>query len=207
MDMVEVPWPDLGLFIDENVKVPLREDYLFEDMWYLDTEQAAPIFKTQADIITKYNSKGIVDVGCRHGPVLDYLNHEFDYMGFDTSEEPIDIATKRWKDYNNIEFRHKSWDNKVAFLVDFKVDMVIFSGVLLYRKDHFDFFKWVMEFYGAKNAIIQEPYHDQKYWDDRLILNTITRELDQYYTHYNIDPILLDLDLFAGRRLILDVTI
>jgi hypothetical protein len=128
-------------------------------------------------------------------------------MGFDTSKEPIDIAAKRWKDYNNIEFRHESWNNKEVFLVDFKVDMVIFSGVLLYREDHFDFFKWVMEFYGAKNAIIQEPYHDQKYWDDRLILNTITKELDQYYTHYNIDPILLDLELFAGRRLILDVTI
>jgi trans-aconitate methyltransferase len=207
MDMVEVPWPDLGLFTVENVKVPLKEDYAFEDMWYLDTKQAAPIFKTQADIITKYNSKGIVDIGCRHGPVLDYLNHEFDYMGFDTSKEPIDIAAKRWKDYNNIEFRHESWNNKEVFLVDFKVDMVIFSGVLLYREDHFDFFKWVMEFYGAKNAIIQEPYHDQKYWDDRLILNTITKELDQYYTHYNIDPILLDLELFAGRRLILDVTI
>lgn len=207
MDMVEVPWPDLGLFTVENVKVPLKEDYAFEDMWYLDTEQAAPIFKTQADIITKYNSKGIVDVGCRHGPVLDYLNHEFDYMGFDTSKEPINIAAKRWKDYSNIEFRHESWNNKEVFLVDFKVDMVIFSGVLLYREDHFDFFKWVMEFYGAKNAIIQEPYHDQKYWDDRLILNTITKELDQYYTYYNIDPILLDLELFAGRRLILDVTI
>lgn len=207
MDMVEVPWPDLGSFTVDNVKVPLKEDYAFRDMWYLDTEQAAPIFKTQADIITKHNSKGIVDVGCRHGPVLDYLKHQFNYMGFDTSEEPIQLGSYKWRRCDNIEFRCESWDNKEVFLVDFEVDMVIFSGVLLYKQDHFEFFDWVMKHYGASRAIIQEPYHDQRHWDDRLILNTITEDLDQYYTHYNVTPTLLDLELFAGRRLILDVTV
>ena len=205
--MVKIPWPDLGSFSIENVKVPLKEDYKFEDMWYLDTEQAKPIFKTQADIITNNNSQGIIDVGCRHGPVLDYLNHKFNYMGFDTSIEPIDIATNKWKDYNNIEFRCESWNDKNVFLVDFDVDMVLFSGVLLYHNDHFEFFKWVVELYKPKKAIIQEPYHNQKHWDNKLILNTITEELDEYYSNYQIKSTLLDLELFAGRRLILDVTI
>jgi len=207
MDMVDIPWPDLGSFSKENVKVPLKEDYKFEDMWYLDTKAASTIFKTLADIITSNQSKGIVDVGCRHGPVLDYLKHDFTYMGFDTSQEPIDIATNNWKDHTNIEFRCESWNDTEVFLVDFDVDMVIFSGVLLYREDHFEFFKWVMNFYGAKKAIIQEPYHDQRHWDDKVILNTITEDLHQYYTEYTIDSVLVDCEIFAGRRLILDVTI
>jgi trans-aconitate methyltransferase len=205
--MVDIPWPDLGSFSQENVKVPLREDYKFEDMWYLDTEAASPIFKTQADIITSNQSKGIVDVGCRHGPVLDYLTHDFEYMGFDTSEEPIQLASDRWQEFNNIEFRCESWDSKEVFLVDFDVDMVIFSGVLLYREDHFEFFKWVMNFYKAKKAIIQEPYHKQKHWDNKLILNTITEDLDKYYAEYTINSVLVDCEIFAGRRLILDVTV
>ena len=94
--MVEIPWPNIQTKFEEGGarKVPLKEDYAFKDMWYLDTEQAEPIFKVQADIIKERQSKGIVDVGCRHGPVLKYLDHNFDYMGFDTSVEPIQLASE-----------------------------------------------------------------------------------------------------------------
>ena len=122
-------------------RVPLKEDYEFSDMSYLDTLEAYELFETQANIIIEKQCKGIVDVGCRHGPVLDYLTHDFKYMGFDTSQEPIDIARNNWKDHSNIEFRCESWNDTEVFLVDFDVDMVIFSGVLLYREDHFEFFK------------------------------------------------------------------
>ena len=39
------------------------------------------------------------------------------------------------------------------------------------------------------------------------LLNTITEDLHQYYTEYTIDSVLVDCEIFAGRRLILDVTI
>jgi trans-aconitate methyltransferase len=211
MDMVKqtIPWPEIRTTVEEDFtqKVPLKQDYDFQDMWYLDTKQAEPIFKYQAELISQKQSKGIVDIGCRHGPVLKWLDHNFNYMGFDTSTEPISIAEKNWKDYNNIEFRCASWEYTETFLVDFPVDTVIFSGVLLYRQDHFDFFEWVVDFYDAKNAIIQEPWHDQKHWDNRLILNTITRDLDKYRSKYHVREKLLDCDIFAGRRLILDIEI
>ena len=79
--------------------------------------------------------------------------------------------------------------------------------MLLYRADHFDFFKWVVNYYDAKKAIIQEPYHEQTHWDKRLVLNTITKDLHKYFQEYKIQSELLDLELFAGRRLILDITI
>ena len=207
--MVDIPWPEIRTAFDTEGKhrVPLKEDYAMKDMWYLDTDNAEPIFKFQADLITKRQSKGIVDVGCRHGPVLQWLNHDFNYMGFDTSIEPIAIAKEQWKDHDNIEFRCESWNDREAFIVDFSVDMVIFSGVLLYRQDHFDFFEWVMKFYNAKHAIIQEPYHKQKHWNDNLILNTITKDLSQYRNKYTCNETLLDCDIFAGKRLIIDVTI
>lgn len=66
----------------------------------------------------------------------------FNYMGFDTSTEPISIARKKWKSFNNIEFRNTSWDNIDCITVDFEVDQVIWSGVLLYKpNNHFDFLK------------------------------------------------------------------
>ncbi len=215
--MVEVPWPSIHQLnrikasVDNPVKVPLIEDYTFKDMAYLDTPQAKPMFDSQADIIINNSCKGIVDVGCRHGPIVEILYEKdytnFKYMGFDTSIEPIQLANDKWCSYDNIEFKNASWWNEDTFTVDFDVDIVIFSGVLLYREDHFDFFKWVINYYDAKKAIIQEPYHEQTHWDKRLILNTITKDLHKYFQEYKIKSELLDLELFAGRRLILDITI
>jgi SAM-dependent methyltransferase len=208
--MVDIPWPNIRTQVNEDTarrKVPLQEDYAFNDMWYLDTKEAQSIFEFQATLIKEHRSKGIVDVGCRHGPVLKYLDHDFNYMGFDTSVEPIELASEAWKNNENIEFRCKSWNNLETFVVDFKVDTVIFSGVLLYRKDHFEFFEWVMDFYKAKHAIIQEPYHNQRHWDDTLILNTITNDLEQYRNKYKCEETLLDCEIFAGKRLIINVTL
>ena len=57
------------------------------------------------------------------------------------------------------------------------------------------------------NAIIQEPYHHQKHWDDRLILNTITDGgLDWLQQDFNVAEYHMDLSVFAGRRVVYDVT-
>ena len=49
-----IPWPDLPDGLEDEVIVPLRKQYIMDDMWYLDTEQAKPIFEKQADIIIEY---------------------------------------------------------------------------------------------------------------------------------------------------------
>lgn len=209
----DIPWPTIHNQTETEIVVPLIEDYKFEDMWYLDTPQAKPIFEKQADIIIEKQSKGIVDVGCRHGPVNKILHErgytDYQYMGFDTSLEPIKIAQDTWQEHNNIEYRNASWNNKDNILVDFDVDMIIFSGVLLYEKDnHLDLFDTLVNFYKTKNAIIQEPHHNQKYWDNRLVLQTITKDMSLYMNKYNeYKQYIVDCEIFSGKRLIADITV
>ena len=57
--------------------------------------------------------------------------------------------------------------------VDYKVDCVIFSGVLLYEKDHYKMFTNIMNYYNCTNAVIQEPYHTQKYYEEKLKLKPL----------------------------------
>ena len=67
----EVPWPKIGTTSGE---IPMKRRYALRDMSYLDTLEARPIFETQADLVIKNNFKGIVDIGCRHGPINDFLH-------------------------------------------------------------------------------------------------------------------------------------
>ena len=97
----EVPWPKIGTMTGE---IPMKRRYALRDMSYLDTLEARPIFEKQADIIIKNNYKGIVDIGCRHGPVNDFLHEksykDYQYYGFDTSPEPIEYAQKQEEKIN-----------------------------------------------------------------------------------------------------------
>ena len=126
----EVPWPKIGTTSGE---IPMKRRYALRDMSYLDTLQARPIFEKQAEIIIKNNYKGLVDIGCRHGPVNDFLHEknykDYQYYGFDTSPEPIEYAQKRWP---NFEYEVRDWANLKE--VKFNVDCIIFSGLLLYEK-------------------------------------------------------------------------
>ena len=167
MSTDNIPWPDLPDGLEEGeIIVPLRKNYIMDDMWYLDTEQAKPIFEKQVDIIVENNYKGIVDVGCRHGPINAILEkrkyNDYDYYGFDTSKEPITIAKYQWRDNNRINYEVNDWANLKP--VNFNVDCIIFSGVLLYEEDHYKMFTDIMGFYNCKHAIIQEPYHTQKHF-------------------------------------------
>ena len=82
---------------------------------------------------------------------------------------------------------------------NYKVDCVIFSGVLLYEKDHYKMFTDIMKFYNCQNAIIQEPYHTQKHYDERLHLKTITNDMKQYKFK---EQYIVEAEIFCGRRLI-----
>jgi len=201
MSTDNIPWPLLPDDMGDGIIVPLRKVYDMDDMWYLDTDQAKPIFEKQADIIIQNNYKGIVDVGCRHGPINAILEKrkytDYDYYGFDTSIEPIDIAKFNWRDNNRIIYEQSDWANLNP--VNFNVDCIIFSGVLLYETDHYKMFKDTMSFYNCEHAIIQEPYHTQKHYDTRLVLKTITEDMSQYNFK---EEFIIDADIFCGRRLI-----
>jgi trans-aconitate methyltransferase len=191
----EVPWPKIGTTSGE---IPMKRRYALRDMSYLDTLEARPIFETQADLVIKNNFKGIVDIGCRHGPINDFLHEknykDYEYYGFDTSPEPIEYAQKRWP---NFEYEVRDWAELKK--VKFNVDCIIFSGVLLYEKDHYKMFTNIMNFYDCKNAIIQEPYHEQKYYEEKLKLKSITKDMQQYNFK---EKIIVEAEIFCGRRLV-----
>ena len=191
----EVPWPKIGTTSGE---IPMKRRYALRDMSYLDTLEARPIFETQADLVIKNNFKGIVDIGCRHGPINDFLHEknykDYNYYGFDTSPEPIEYAQKRWP---NFEYEVRDWANLKE--VKFNVDCIIFSGVLLYEKEHYKMFTDIMKFYDCSNAIIQEPYHEQKYYEERLKLKTITNDMKQYNFK---EKTIVEAEVFCGRRLV-----
>ena len=192
----EVPWPKI---VTTSGEIPMKRRYAFRDMSYLDTLEARPIFETQADIVIKNDFKGIVDIGCRHGPINDFLHEknykDYQYYGFDTSEEPIELARKRWG--NRFRYEVNDWANLKG--VEFNVDCVIFSGVLLYEKDHHKMFTDIMKFYNCSNAIIQEPYHEQKYYEERLKLKTITNDMQKYSFW---EEHIVEAEIFCGRRLV-----
>ncbi len=191
-----IPWPNIGTMTGE---IPMKRKYGLRDMSYLDTLEAKPIFETQANIIIKNDYKGIVDVGCRHGPINDFLHEknykDYQYYGFDTSPEPIEYARKRWG--NKFRYEVNDWANLKG--VEFDVDCIIFSGVLLYEKDHYKMFTDIMNFYNCKNAIIQEPYHEQTYYEEKLKLKSITNDMQQYNFKYQT---IVEAEIFCGRRLI-----
>tara|TARA_Y100000817_G_C16770544_1_gene505887 strand:+ start:494 stop:1042 length:549 start_codon:yes stop_codon:yes gene_type:complete len=179
----------------------MKRKYGLRDMSYLDTLQARPIFEKQAEIIIKNNYKGLVDIGCRHGPINDFLYEkgykDYQYYGFDTSPEPIEYAQKRWMNENNIEYEIRDWAE--LHQVGFNVDCVIFSGVLLYEKDHYKMFTNIMNYYNCTNAVIQEPYHTQKYYEEKLKLKSITNDMQQYKFK---EQTIVEAEIFCGRRLI-----
>ena len=196
-----IPWPTIT---NKSGEIPMERKYGLRDMSYLDTLQAKPIFEKQAEIIIKNNYKGLVDIGCRHGPINDFLYEkdykDYQYYGFDTSPEPIEYAQKRWIKENNIEYEVREWAKLRE--VNFKVDCIIFSGVLLYEKEHYKMFTDIMDYYNCKNAVIQEPYHTQKYYEEKLKLKSITNDMQQYKFK---EQTIVEAEIFCGRRLIAHV--
>lgn len=218
-----VPWPriNLDVFEQEHLQqyynkdtdqyhVPLKKYYMFGAMDYLDSEQASELFKWQANFIVKNNCKKILDVGCRHGPVLhhlydmNYLDDEFVYYGFDTSEHAVEVGIETWKNFDNIVLETNDWECfKKHSILDNDIDCTIFSGVLLYAPNGHQalFDQFTKDLYSSKYAIIQEPCKQQRHWLDRMYLNTIQDQLYVYKDkHTVVDNTITDLELFSGRR-------
>jgi trans-aconitate methyltransferase len=172
----------------------LRKSYTVKDMEYLDSDEAEILYRTKADIIKKYNLSGIVDVGCRIGTVNKYLNnYNYQYYGFDTSLEPIDVAQKM---YPTQKFEVRSWDNLIK--TEFTVDVLIFGSVLIYEDNPIAMFERISKFYNPKFAIVHEVNNknkeDLKYTDLSYFLN-----------NYKCDVYEFDLNIPCGKRTILNV--
>jgi trans-aconitate methyltransferase len=214
--MTEVLWPKIN---GEPVtwKVKMKKEYFIEDMGYLDSMVARPIFDKQADIIAENKSKGIVDIGCRMGMVNTLLKDigytDYHYMGFDTSPIPIEQANKDWKEYPNIEYRVGTWDNEEVLKVDFDVDTLIMSGVLIYCQPchkefyeesgyHTDLFDRLVSYYKPKNVIIQETLSEQKHIHPDNNHETIDLS---YYKSFDHKFYEFDLDMWLGHRAVIDV--
>ena len=208
-----MPWPRIDDSSKYIVEVPLQEDYKLRSMDYLDTPEARCIFDKQADIIIENNIKGIVDVGCRIGIINDILQErgytDYQYMGYDTSPQPIEYAKEVWAGYGNIEYRCASMYDPNP--VDFDVDCVIWSGVLLYDPDnHMQLFENVtFGHYNATHAIIQEPCKEQDAdkWLPNMKLNTIEQDLHKYANKFNYKDWVVEAQVFSGRRRIAHVWI
>jgi len=208
-----MPWPRINDREKKIVEVPLKKDYKLRSMDYLDTPEARCIFEKQADIVIENNIKGIVDVGCRIGIINDILQErgytDYNYMGYDTSTQPIEYAQELWSGYDNIEYRCSSMYDINP--VDFNVDCVIWSGVLLYDPDnHMQLFKDVtFGQYNAKHAIIQEPcqHQDEDKWLPNMKLNTIEQDLYKYADEYKYKDWVVEAQVFSGRRRIAHVWI
>lgn len=224
-----MPWPRLPK--GEYDKVPLQEEYRHYSMDYLDSAEAKPIFEAQADYIMKHGHKTLVDIGCRHGPVNDilfergYIDEDYHYFGFDTSTESIHYAQEVWKEFPNITYRVGTYkfveeclkegdvynepNVPEDYKVDFEVDCIIWSGVLLYEPTkHQKYFQDTQIAYGARHAIIQEPMQDQRIWREGLELNTIARYVQLHYKnkYHAYEDTVTDCDIFSGRRLIAHIT-
>tara|TARA_B100001094_G_C18184686_1_gene802988 strand:+ start:1834 stop:3108 length:1275 start_codon:yes stop_codon:yes gene_type:complete len=201
-----IPWPRLPKNAQEIVEVPLKQDYKLRSMSYLDTQEARPIFEKQADIIIENNIKGIVDVGCRIGTINDVLHQkgykDYNYFGFDTSPQPIEFANEVWRNNDNISYAVGNMYDNIP--VDFEVDCVIWSGVLLYDpNNHMQLFNNVtFEYYNSKHAIIQEPCKEQhpSKWLPNMRLNTIEQDLYKYKEQYNYQDWVVDANIFSGKR-------
>jgi len=206
-----IPWPRINNNNKDVVEVPLKEDYKLRSMDYLDTPEARCIFEKQADVIIENNIKGIVDVGCRIGIINDILQErgytDYKYMGYDTSPQPIEYAREVWLGYKNIEYRVASMYRPNP--VDFDVDCVIWSGVLLYDpENHMELFDSVtFDQYNAKHAIIQEPCKDQDpdKWLYNMKLNTIEQDLHKYEKKYNYEDWTVNANVFSGKRKIVHI--
>lgn len=212
-----MPWPRWHKEPPKEFeKVPLKEEYALRTMDYLDTPEARPIFNLQADIIIENNIKGIVDVGCRIGIINDILFErgytDYNYMGFDTSKEPVQYANEVWQHFDNIEYRCASMYDKTAIEVEFDVDCVIWSGILLYNpKNHLELFDdLTANFYNARHAIIQEPCanQDPSKFLENVELNTIEQDLYKYKDKYSYyEDWVIDANIFSGKRRVAHVCI
>ena len=215
-----VPWPAIGKLEDHGqwddnlgkYTVPLKSNYLHRAMNYLDTPEASEMFDWQAQWIVEHNCKNVVDVGCRHGPVLDHLykrdfmDSDFNYFGFDTSTESIQLAKLIWSKFDQVQHVVASWDENRRITPPFVPDVAIFSGVLLYEPEsHMELFRRLVKdvWPGTRYAIIQEPLPNemQQYWLEDMHLHTIQPELFKYKEEYTaVAEQMHDMQIFSGRR-------
>lgn len=190
-----IPWPNWKgnkFFGEINLSGPSLIDYL-------DCPEAAPLRDNVISILSKHNCKNVVDVGCGEAKIVE--RYDFDnYMGFDLEKRLLLRARRRYKDKQNHEFRHCGWDDDAS--VNFKVDALLFIGILSYNENHIDGFERLCKLYSPRVVIIQEILQDQTYVAETNKLKAMPLDHYMNYPHIYHE---FDLPIWCGHRVQLEI--
>ena len=121
---------DIDNYYTEKVKAygatPQGVDWNGEESQFLRFKKSSKVIKN--------NNFSIADIGCGYGKYVDYLQNNFkifDYIGYDLSQEMIQIANKNYKNYKNMNFMH------INNMSDIEVsDYSIASGIFSVKMQH-----------------------------------------------------------------------
>ena len=108
-----------------------------------------------------------------------------------------------------------TWDDEQVLKVDFDVDTLIMSGVLIYCQPcheefyaesviHTDLFDRLVNYYKPKKS-----YHKKRYKNKHIYTKKIPHEtIDlSYYKKFDHDWYEFDLDMWLGHRVVMDVRV
>lgn len=199
-------WPKNPDGSDYTDKIKLNKTTRLD---YLDSPEALPLRTTVADIIKKHDCKTVVDVGCGVGRMYDFIDVE-KYMGFDDDWRLINPGKR---ERPGADLRVASWQELNKIKVDFDVDCLLFLGVLSYAMpeypevyekngDHITMFEQLVELYNPKIIIIQEILAEQTHVAETNELKVLPLD---YYMNLNPEVHELDLPIWCGHRVILEI--
>ena len=199
----------LGTYTPSSAKTRCKDDY--SSLTWLKTYNEWDLaWRYELKSVHRVNGIPWPRINDREKKIVEVpLKEDYKYMGYDTSPQPIEYAKEVWAGYDNIEYRCASMYNPNP--VEFDVDCVIWSGVLLYDpQNHMQLFRDVtFGQYNAKHAIIQEPCKEQDAdkWLPNMKLNTIEQDLHKYANEYNYKDWIVEAQVFSGRRRIAHIWI
>ena len=136
-------------------------DYLFSE------EEAAHYVSIYSQIKKHAQSLSILDIGCGHGVLYDYLvkniNNSLIYCGIDISENAVRIARKKFvsADFKKVDYDHEN--------VNGKFDVLVFNETLYYfTRPMKTLAKAIEENLNAAGIIVISMCEDEKHnyiWD------------------------------------------
>jgi len=125
---------------------------------YLDSEHATPLYAEIANIIQTFGYRKVLDIGCKHGRITEFLDKSYSYVGFDIVAPAIRRArlkVRRTRPDCDFRFLEADWNNPPP--VD--AEVIVFGGVFHYIKDRLAFLERYRARYNPKLIIIADIKH------------------------------------------------
>ncbi len=206
-------WPE-DLFGKPYIgPIRLFEQYDAKTHDYLNRPEARELFEIPVKWIKQNNSRIIVSAGCGVGHINEHLQgYDYSYFGFDTSSKVIEAASYYYRGNPNIKFVNASWNNTQDIQVE-QVDCLLLMGVLAYGLPHYGFneqngspeqiFDRLVDLYKPKHVIIRETRADQIHVHEGNQLHTVDLTYFRQFSHEEIN---VDLNMWLGNKVLLNVT-